>query len=230
MSTVALLPKAYEKKSRIQMNLPDAIGEWWGVDLQVSQKEHEVLGYDAQFARKLYEDTRGGEVLTSIVLSGPDMMRGIHRPERCLNAQGWAVGHGTSHVVQLADGTALPVTRLRLSRTILASNTVIPINSICLYFFVGADQTASTHLGRVWIDSRDRILKGEDQRWAMVMLTAEITKARDKFGRDEEQTDVLLDNFVKQLAPKILGLKESTPAATNLPTILRMPRAAEIPG
>jgi hypothetical protein len=37
----------------------------------------------------------------------------------------------------------------------------------------------------------------------MVMIAADITKDRQKFGRDEAGTDAVLQDFIKQLAPKI---------------------------
>ena len=35
--------------------------------------------------------TFGDQVLVSIVLSGHDLDNSIHRPERCLPAQGWTI-------------------------------------------------------------------------------------------------------------------------------------------
>ena len=52
------------------------------------------------------------------------------------------------------------------------------------------------------MDARDRLLKGYNQRWALIMISSEVTKAR-KFGRDEKATDTLLQEFIARLAPQI---------------------------
>ena len=77
----------------IVLKLPEQLGGWWGRDVEVSEREHTVLGFDTEFARKVYVNTGTGDmILASVVLSGQDMMTGIHRPERCLLAQGWNPG------------------------------------------------------------------------------------------------------------------------------------------
>jgi hypothetical protein len=44
----------------------------------------------------VYDDGIGDQVLVSIVLSGHDLDNSIHRPERCLPAQGWTIVDSTS--------------------------------------------------------------------------------------------------------------------------------------
>ena len=62
------------------MQLPQFVGDWYGIDQPVSQGERDILGPDTEFVRKLYTNGRGGEIYVSIVLSGPDMNTSIHRP------------------------------------------------------------------------------------------------------------------------------------------------------
>ena len=76
---------------RVVMQLPDTLGPWTGKDAAVSQREYDMLASDTKFARKVYDDGFGDQVLVSIVLSGNDLDHSIHRPERCLPAQGWTV-------------------------------------------------------------------------------------------------------------------------------------------
>lgn len=189
----------------IDMNLPEFLGEWWGQDVGVTQKERDTLGADTEFARKTYTNGSNDNVLTSIVLAGQDMMTGLHRPERCLNAQGWTVGEASRRVANVPNFGTLPLTRLHNTKRVVGPDgKPRQIDSVCYYFFVGANEVTATHGSRVWIDSRDRVLHGYNQRWAMVFVSAEITKDRTKFGRDEAQVDVLLKRFVEQIAPKFL--------------------------
>ncbi len=73
------------------MKLPAQVGRWTGQEAPVSTEELAGLAPDTQFARQWYTDLAGDRIYVSIVLSGADMANSIHRPERCLVAQGWTV-------------------------------------------------------------------------------------------------------------------------------------------
>src|SRR3954470_20737184 len=89
-SSVFLLPKSGKSSpAGIAMELPHYVGEWIGTDAEVTQREREVLAKDTLFARKTYTNLAGDSIYVSIVMSGDDMTNSIHRPERCLPAQGW---------------------------------------------------------------------------------------------------------------------------------------------
>jgi len=208
LSSVAFLPKqlGYQPVG-INLDLPDYLGEWWdwkGRDQEVTEKEHIVLGQDTEFARKLYRKSDGTQsFLVSIVLAGQDMMTGIHRPERCLNAQGWTVGADTQRFVDVPGCGLLRASRLMLTKKEIRGDEVIPIRSMCYYWFVGYKQLAATHGERVWVDSCDRMLQGVNQRWAMIMVTS------TESTHNDAETEAMLQDVVKLLSPKILkpGLK-----------------------
>jgi EpsI family protein len=203
MGSVYVLPRqlGYQPVG-IVLELPEFMGEWWGHEADIQQKEREVLGHDTEFARKTYSSGRGDSVLASIVLAGQDMMTGIHRPERCLIAQGWEIGNQSKRVIDVPVIGRLETTRLHNVKHFRdADGRSVPVDSVCYYWFVGHTDRVATHGERVWLDMRDRVLKGYNQRWGMVMISAEIKKNREKFGRDEQQTDALLAEFIKLLAP-----------------------------
>ncbi len=195
----------------IVMKLPEYIGAWWGKDATVSAQEREVLGADTEFARKTYVNGSNDVVYVSIVLSGQDMMTGIHRPERCLLAQGWSTGSSSLEAIEIPGFGRMKATRLHTFRkdTRPVTNTDPAqgglIQSLSYYWFVGATDLAATHEQRIAVDFKDRIFRGYNQRWAMVTLTSEITAGRQRFGRDEKQTDDQMHEFIQQLAPTILG-------------------------
>jgi hypothetical protein len=56
---------------------------------------------------------------------------------------------------------------------------------------------------RTIIDIKDRVLRGYNQRWAYITVAGTITKDLKRFGRSEEETDALIREFIKQLAPTI---------------------------
>ena len=205
LGSVYLLPQQLGfQPLGINLALPETIGAWAGRDVAIQEKERTTLGADTEFARKGYENGFGDNILVSIVLSGQDMMTGIHRPERCLQAQGWNTGAQSRRTLQLPASEPLQVMRLRNSRILRdEQGKPFPIENICYYWFVGHSDRTASHGERVWLDARDRLLKGYNQRWALIMVSAEITKERHKFGRDERQTDALLQEFIERLAPRV---------------------------
>ena len=114
MSSIFLLPKQLGfQPVGIDLELPKMVGGWYGTDLAVSEKERIVLGEGTEFARKSYRNGRGYEIVASIVLSGQDMNTSIHRPERCMPAQGFTVIDKRSVPLALPGHELLRVTRLR---------------------------------------------------------------------------------------------------------------------
>ncbi len=205
MSCAFVLPKKLGfQPVGIVPELPEFMGEWWGQQMEVTQKEKDTLGADTEFARKMYSNARGGQVLASIVLAGQDMMMAIHRPERCLAAQGWTFANPTRESINIPGKGQLDVTRIQNTKYVKgADGNPVQIRNICYYWFAGSKDLTPSHLERVWFDSRDRMLGGYVQRWAMVMISADITADREKFGRDEKATDQLLTEFVQQVAPQV---------------------------
>jgi EpsI family protein len=188
----------------ISLQLPETLGEWWGNHVEVGQKERDVLGPETEFSRKEYSNGRGDLLLASIVLSGEDMMTGIHRPERCLAAQGWSFEPGDDREIDVPGKGKIPVKRLKTHRVErLADGRPVSIENICYYWFAGSRDLTEEHLRRVWIDSRDRLAGGYAQRWAMMMVASNITSSRQKFGRDEKATDELITGFIQRLAPSL---------------------------
>lgn len=205
MSYVLILPeKVGFLPVGINLELPEAMGEWWGQKVEVTQKEKDVLGAETEFSRRQYANLRGDEIQASVVLAGQDMMTGIHRPERCMAAQGWEFPQGETKWIDVPDRGKMQVMRLKCHKQVKgADGTMNTVQSICYYWFAGSDKLTASHLKRVIADSLDRVSAGEVQRWAMMMMSATITADTSKFGRDEKATDQLLTEFVEKLAPKI---------------------------
>lgn len=207
MSAVYLLPKqlGYQPVG-VNLFLPTTLGRWQGQEMKVSEKEHEALGGDTQFVRKSYVNERGERVLVSIVLSGSDMMTGLHRPERCLVAQGWNPGGSGQVTVPVPNFGPLGATRLRNSRKVQLQPGApfVTVENVCYYWFVGAHTLVNTHEKRVWADAVDRIFRGYNQRWAMVLVAGEITSTLDPKGRTEAQTDEAIQDVTRQFLPQMV--------------------------
>ncbi len=204
LGSVFLVPRDVTfERAALSSSLPQDVGDWEGTDQPITQFERDVLGPDTQFARKLYSNPRGDEIYASIVFSGPDMNTSIHRPERCLPAQGWTVADTRRITVPTRVGP-LDVTRLHNMRNEQTqSGNVFTIYGLDYYWFVGHTDETPSHFERTWIDIRDRLLKGRNQQWAYVMVSGVVTKDFKVFGRTEKETDNLIQTFIAELVPQL---------------------------
>jgi EpsI family protein len=197
--SIFLLPYANDSSpSGIAMKLPRVVGEWIGDNAAVSTKEREALAKDTQFARKLYYNLAGDQIYVSIVLSGEDMTNSIHRPERCLPAQGLIVVSSQKRRLTLADGKSFQVTKLR---TVGQSDSTDGIHVLNYYWFIGYKEMTPSHLTRTWIDLRDRILHGYNQRWAYVTVASSLNQFSGKHS--EQEISAMIESFIRQLAPSL---------------------------
>ena len=205
MSGVFLLPKQlFYQPVGVTLELPEFIGEWWGKPLAVTDKERSVLGQQTQFARQSYANARGDEIQVSIVLSGEDMNTSIHRPERCLPAQGWTVTDKAARPLTFPNYGLLSATRLHNLRNVAGPDEKpLPLHNVNYYWFVGHTDVTGSHFERTLIDLKDRLFRGYNQRWAYITVSSTVTKGLQRFGRDEKETDALLQGFIQQLVPKI---------------------------
>jgi EpsI family protein len=203
LSSVFFIPRETKiQPCRVRMELPDFVGGWAGKPGVVSAAERAGLAPDTQFCRKVYDDGFGNQVLVSIVLSGHDLDNSIHRPERCLPAQGWTIADSSSRTVAVpeAPGGRLPVTRLKNWREYSpAKGVVLTTYDVDYYWFIGYSDITASHFEREFIDMKDRIMHGYNQRWAFVTVAAGITN-----GRTEEQTDQMVQDLITQIYPQVV--------------------------
>ncbi len=219
LSAVLFLPKvANSTPQGIALALPTYVGNWYGEDQAISELELQVLAKDTSFARKLYTDARGGNVFVSIVMSGQDLDNSIHRPERCLPAQGWSIAD--SKVATISEpanpGEQLKATRLHNVRKVVTENgQTVPIYNLTYYWFVGYQVSTPSHMERTYMDIRDRVMYGYNQRWAYITVASTITKDLQPFGRDEAETDAMLRDFIQKLLPEIKAPAQVSPIAAR---------------
>lgn len=182
MSTVLVLPKAGKiAESAIRMKLPGELGEWTFQEEQATKKEVDILDKETQFSKaRCYapipfsyqaNGMRRLKIIDlSVVLSGTDINNSIHRPERCMPSQGHQIYDAHSSILTTPMGRSLPVRELTSMQVVTRADTGEKESHHCLtlYFFVGQKEITESHLWRTFIDIRDRVLRGQDQRWAYV--------------------------------------------------------------
>jgi EpsI family protein len=205
LGAIFALPHArVSSPAGIAMKLPIWVGAWLGEDVEVTAKEIGALAKDTEFARKTYTSPEGDQVFVSIVLSGNDMASSIHRPERCLPAQGWSLQSSRMESISLGGGKSLPVTVLRSVR--LVGNEAGQkrlITNLNYYWFVGYNRITPSHLQRTVWDMRDRLIHGFDQRWAYVTVAANVTQGWARPNRSEADTAKVIEALTADLVHKL---------------------------
>jgi hypothetical protein len=225
LGLVFLLPKSPPlQESAVSLELPNVLilsGWAAGPKIDPSEKELKALAKDTNFARRVYYRSGGmdapagsREVLqASIVLSGKDLNNSLHRPERCLPAQGLNLLSSSELPVPLKNGRRIILTRLLCQATDPVTNT--KYTHLNYYWFVGHDSLKHTHYGRTLKDMRDRLMEGYDQRWAYITVSTNLVKTltTDESGQQylsvqlsEAETDKNVVDFVAELGPEIMNL------------------------
>ncbi|MEI9897528.1 MAG: exosortase-associated EpsI family protein [Chthoniobacter sp.] len=207
LGSIFLLPRQLGfQPVGINLDLPKMVGGWYGKDLEVTGKERSVLGEDkgTEFARKAYRNGIGYEIVASIVLSGEDMSRSIHRPERCMPAQGYTIIDKSTVPVALPERGTMRITRLQNVRNVpMEDGTTLASYNVTYYWFVGHTGTTSSHIVRTWLDMRDRLFYGYNQRWAYITVAAQLPQGAEQDARTQRVVDDWMKDFIKQLVPKI---------------------------
>lgn len=207
IATVFLLPKGGEQPAGILLELPDFVGNWKGTAAEMTEKERTALGEatGTRFARKTYRNLDGYEIMVSIVLSGRDMSTAIHRPERCLQAQGWALQASDHFAMSLPQRGVFPLAEILSTRLANIGDSTVAQELQAFYWFVGERDICAGHWDRWMIDNRDRLFRGVSQRWAYILVSAGVPKAKDP--NDNEAVRKWSQNsvreFIRTLAPKI---------------------------
>jgi Protein of unknown function (DUF3485) len=200
---IFVLPHArISSPAGIAMKLPIWVGPWIGEDAEITAKEVGGLARDTEFARKLYTSPDGDRIFVSIVLSGDDMASSIHRPERCLPAQGWSLQRSERKAIALQAGKLLPVTVLHGARPIDETASQY-VRNLDYYWFIGYRSMTPSHFDRTVIDIRDRLLYGYDQRWAYVSAMAVVTEGWAKPNRTEAETAQIVETFTRELVRQL---------------------------
>lgn len=219
MSAIYMLPPFEEVESALDMRLDDFLGSWETKIYPPSEKELKILAGDTKFSkahcllRRVEEMSfiRGiapiDAVDLSVVLSGHDLANSIHRPERCMPAQGHRALQSSSSSLELPGGHQLPITRILSKQDVSYGpeddRQQITRNCLTYYFFVGHQRITESHTERTLIDIKDRILKGDAQRWAYVSATMPYAEVAEReFGDppDLEMADKKIRQLLTELA------------------------------
>jgi len=205
-------PLTLQPQAGVVMALPDTVGDYFGRPAKINQFERDALPSDTEFARKNYDDLRGHVIQCTIVLSGAQQ-RSLHRPEACLQGQGWDIVHQENVPIQLASGHKLIARNLWLERYALGNNNErILVKAFYLYWFVGDNVTTPSHFTRIFLSNWDRVIHGRAHRWAAVCFFSYVTDNLQSNGLNRDQTLGVMKDFATQIVPTFQKSEMLAPA------------------
>jgi len=226
LGSIHILPHAGEAaQSAINMTLPATVGIWQLQTTPPTEAEIGTLAKDTKFAKAICLSPRPGEYSDegnlipdradlSVVLSGYDLNNSIHRPERCMPAQGHNIISAKDVTLKLANGRAITVRRLRSIQTLThAANRKLDSHFDCVtyYFFVGHNRIEHDHFQRTLSDMSDRIVRGMDQRWAYISVSMWFGKIPwIEVPVTEQEADAKLQSLLAKFAQTQINWQQIT--------------------
>ncbi len=200
-------------KIGILADLPMVAGSFVGESEPPSERERSLLPSDTIIVKREYR-TPGRSVgnrdlaHASLVIAGNDS-RSIHRPEVCLDGQGWTITDSRVHEVKLLSGEILRVRDLTIEREVLLGDgTKLPLRAHYVYWFVGADVSTPSNLDRQLISLRDSVFRNVNHRWAYPSVMARVTdnltpQQSGERSRNDEDTVKMILSLIRSLAPHL---------------------------
>jgi hypothetical protein len=194
-------PLDIQPQAGVVMQLPLLLGPYDSEPGKITQAELDILPKDTEFARRVYTDSKGHQITCSIVLSGAEQ-RSIHRPEGCLEGQGWTIIDQKYIPVPLDSGHKMEGRQLLLERRVTDRNgQPFRLRAFYVYWFVGQNVTTASEVHRVLLNNWDRAVLNIAHRWAYVSVFSLITGNIRPDGLDADATSSLLTDFARQIVP-----------------------------
>jgi hypothetical protein len=226
LGSIFVLPQrgSFAESSLISQ-VPLYLGEWSGIATPPSKKEKDTLAQDTEFNKAEYtcydlpelHNAKGerfnSSVSLSIVKSGHDINNSIHRPERCLRAQGHL------NLVSLPTSLTTPKGRNVKIEHITSQIPIAPaqegdmpftIGFVSYYYFVGHHQMTHSHWTRILSDMKDRLFEGTDQQWSFVMVSMPYNLGKDAADNKilEDQADKKIRQLLGELTDRLVKWNE----------------------
>lgn len=132
--------------------------------------ERRVLPADTILRRKIYSRPGKPDVLVSLLVSGEERTS-IHRPQMCLQAQGWHIEEKHIREVSVPNRQPLPVTHLAVTtHRATSSGEAAVIDGSFIYWFAGLERETPHNLTLMFWMAADKIIRNHKQRWAYISV------------------------------------------------------------
>lgn len=195
----------------IVLELPPTAGRFLGYREEPDEVEKKVLPSDTGIAKMTYRTggpPRQRDIAhVTLVLAGAERSS-IHRPEVCLQGQGWSLVSSETIPVEIAPGRTLHVQDLTIERPIPSpSDNPRRLRAHYCYWFVGTDRTTPSHFERIWLSTTDSVLRNVNHRWAYASVMAWVTddlvpEESGQRQRNETETREMIEGVIRDIVPR----------------------------
>jgi hypothetical protein len=156
---------------RLEVLLPERVLDYTSESVEVAKIVLDTLPRDTSFGQRRYKAPDGFVADMNVVLMGTDRTS-LHKPEFCLEGQGWHVdaasgGVSTIHM-ERPCAYDLPVMKLMARREITDNGQPVSLSGIYVYWFVAPNEYTAHHWQRMWWMAEDLLRTGVLQRWAYI--------------------------------------------------------------
>ena len=199
---------------KVEICLPSTVAQFDSREIEADKSMLDYLPPDTSYSQRLYTAPDGFQLMTTAVLMGTDRTS-IHKPERCLPGQGWAVDETRSReeVVRVEKPRPynLPVMKLVATKSAEKDGKMTTARGIYVYWFIADNQLATKHTSRMWREARDLLLTGTMERWAYVSFFAVC------LPEDESATFERMKEFIAAATPEFQLYPGPHTPATQMP-------------
>lgn len=156
---------------RLRVVLPEQVPGYESKALEPEKIELDTLPQDTSFGKRVYQAPDGFWTQVGVVLMGADRTS-LHKPEYCLQGQGWHLDLSASAEVRVHMERPcvydLPVRMLLASRQVTEEGNTQTQRAVYVYWFVAENEYTASHNQRMWWLASDLLRTGVLQRWAYV--------------------------------------------------------------
>lgn len=171
--------------------LPYAIGNWQAKDLEISQREYEVLGTD-QITLRAYKDNKGNRIVLYVIYSEGNR-DAFHPPELCYIGSGSQLMDKTMVDLKFDNGSVLTVNQLNMKAK------KGPFFTAWYWFVAGSEFVSNYYLQQIKIIYNALIGKGLNG--AMIRVSIDSSE-------ENAQKDAHL--FIQQIKPYLKKIFSNT--------------------
>lgn len=192
-------------ESGLVLWLPDQIDGCTSEERELSDEEKKILPPDTTKLSKSYLETglpdniaRYRALSATLILAGADK-RSLHKPEICLNSQGWTITQSLPVKLETKGGE-LEVMHLHLTRQVQAeSEEPVFQRAHYVYWWVARDKSTPHSNKRLMISAYNNIFKNLNDRWGYPSV---MVMTDERYGEEGHKESIQRAyDFIKEYAP-----------------------------
>ena len=213
---VAFPNAATDPETGMVMRLPDRIPGCAAYEPPVSDEEKKWLPGDTGILKRMYypefattsDEARQRSILATLILSGTDR-RSLHRPEVCLDGQGWEIWDRKVETLQIGEET-LEVMDFYLRKKVHQEDgTLKPVRAHYIYWWVGKSTSTPLDFERILITVMDNMFRNINNRWGYPSVMVNVDLESGESAEEEARKKAF--DFIRDYGPmfqKSLGATE----------------------